>query len=75
MRYAQKQAKRAFLDNMTTVLLLSGRVGLPNETFLGSAGRPSCPSKVPRQSKWQDRRIIPVQRKSPIQLAEKKGWR
>ena len=61
MRYAQKQEKRAFLDNRTTVLPLSGRVGLPNEASLRSAGRPSCPSRFPRHSKWQHRGIIPVE--------------
>jgi len=40
-------------------LPLSGRVGLPNETSLRSVGRPSCPSRVPRHSKWQHRGIIP----------------
>ena len=47
--------------NMTTVLPLSGPVGLPKETFLGSAGRPPCRSRVPMQSKWQDGGIIPDQ--------------
>jgi hypothetical protein len=60
VRYAQKQAKRAFLVNMTTVLPGSGLVGLSNETFLGSEGPPARRSRGPRQSKWQDRRIIPA---------------
>jgi len=59
VRYAQKQEKMGLFMNVTTVLPGSGHVGLPTETFLGSAGRPSCPSRVPRGSKWQDRRIIP----------------
>jgi hypothetical protein len=35
--------------------------GLPTGTFLGSGGRLLCRSRVPRQAKWQDRRIIQVQ--------------
>ena len=59
MRYAQKQAKMAFLVNMTTVLPGSGLVGLSKETFLGSERPPARSSRGPRHSKWQDRGIIP----------------
>jgi hypothetical protein len=42
-----------------------GSRGTPGETFSGSAGRPLCPSGLPKRSKWQGRRIIPnnVQRR------------
>ena len=38
VKYAQKQDKRSFFINMTTVLPPSGRVGLQAETFSGSTG-------------------------------------
>jgi hypothetical protein len=60
VKYAQQEGKRGLFLNMTTVLPLSGPVGLPKETFLGSAGRPPCRSRVPRESKWQDGGIIPA---------------
>jgi len=40
-------------------------VGLPNETFLGSAGQRARRSGVPRHSKWQDRGIIPGESRNP----------
>src|SRR5208283_1413989 len=56
--YAQKQGKRGFLISVTTVLPASGRVGHLLRPFLGPVGRSLCPSRVPKRSKWQDRRII-----------------
>ena len=61
MTYAQKQAIRGFLGNMTTVLPLSSRVGHPTEPIVGSAGGPLCPQGSKKLPKWQDRRIIPVE--------------
>ncbi len=55
-----EEGEKGHFHQRTTVLPLSGRVGLPTETFLESAGRPLCRSRVPRHLKWQDRRIIPV---------------
>lgn len=51
--------KSSLFIDVTTVLPVSGSAGLPTETFLGSEGRPLCPSRVPRGSKWQDRFTIP----------------
>jgi hypothetical protein len=59
-RYAQEQDKRVFFCNVTTGLPASGCVGHPTETFLGSAGRPFCPSRAPKRSKLQGRRIFLV---------------
>ena len=61
MRYAQKQEKSGFFNNVTKVLPASGRAGLHAETFLGSPElffdyRPLARTK---RSKWQDRGIIP----------------
>jgi hypothetical protein len=60
VRYAQKQTKRAFLDNMTTVLPLSGRVGHPTVSLVRSAVGTSLVPSVQKLPKWQDRGIIPV---------------
>ncbi len=60
MKYDQKQDKGSFFINMTTVLLPSGRVRVQTETFSRSTGRSLSPSTVPKRTKWQDRRIIPV---------------
>jgi hypothetical protein len=51
--------QKGFFINMATVLLLSGCVVHFPHTFGRSSGRPLCPSRVPRRSKWQNRRIIP----------------
>ncbi len=58
-KYGQKQDNRDFFTNITTILPVSGRLVHPTETFLGSAGLPLCPSRAPKRSKWQSRRIIP----------------
>ena len=59
-----KTGKKSFVINMTTVLPASGRVVTPNRDLLGSAGYSLHPSRVPKRSKWQDRRIIPMDTKS-----------
>jgi len=65
--YTQKQGKRDLFFNATTTLPASGRVALPTEIFSGSAGRPLCPSRVPKPSKWQHYCIMPgsVKRNDP----------
>ena len=62
MKYAQNEDKRHLFINVTTVLPPSGGVGLQTETFSGSAEVSLRPSRVPKRSKWQDRRIIPDNR-------------
>jgi len=44
---------------MTTVLYLSGLVGVDMEPFLCPEEPSPVPSLAPRSPKWQDRRIIP----------------
>lgn len=58
VRYDQNPDKRDLFGNMTTVLLAFGPVGLPTDTILGSAEVSGHPSRVPKQPKWQDFRII-----------------
>ena len=55
-----KKGKKGLVINVTTVLPLSGRVGLPTETFSGSAKVFRYPPCVLKRSKWQDRGIIQV---------------
>lgn len=49
--HSKTALKKGLFMNVTTVLPLSGRVGLPTETFLGSAGRPLCRSSGPETVK------------------------
>jgi len=60
VKYAQNRDKRHLFINVKTVLPASGGVGLQTQTFSGSAKASRHPSRVPKRSKWQDRRIIPV---------------
>ena len=51
----------------------SGRVKHAVETLLGSAGRPLCPSRVSKRSKWQDRGIIPAMYSNPSKAMPYQG--
>jgi hypothetical protein len=59
--YAQNQDKTSFVNNMTTVLLPSESFGTSHEDLLGVSKTTILLLKVPRQSKWLEGRIIPVQ--------------
>jgi len=50
--------QKGFFINMATVLPGPGRHGIPQETFSGSADASRHPSRVPKRSRRQDRRII-----------------
>ncbi len=59
VRYVQKQGKCSLLSKVATVFPGAGRVGIHAETFSGSAAPSRHPSKAPKRSRWQDRRISP----------------
>ena len=70
MRYAQKQEKRGFFINVTTVLPAFGSRGTPHGTPFGVSRGIPPPLRGAKRSKWQDRRIIPDYLEIGIALRE-----
>jgi hypothetical protein len=58
VKYGQKQNRRGFFINMTTVWPASSHVGRHTETSLESAKQSIHPSRETKRARWQEHRII-----------------